>query len=88
MGSFLRSLTPEQQVSLLFVGVFGLLVLASVGAVLLSLRERHPPSDEEARRALRRHDNRALLRTSWVMAWVFWIGWALGEGVAIVLFGF
>ena len=39
MGSFLRSLTPEQQVSLLFVGVFGLLLLASVAGVLMSLRE-------------------------------------------------
>ena len=87
MGSFLRSLTPEQQVSLLFVGVFGLLLVASVGAVLRSLREQPPPSDEAAQRALRRHDNRALLRTSWVMAWVFWIGWALGDGAGIVLFG-
>ena len=37
MGSFLRSLTPEQQVSLLFVGVFGLLLLASVAGVLIGL---------------------------------------------------
>ena len=36
MGSFLRSLSPEQQVSLLFVVLFGLLMLASF--VLLPLR--------------------------------------------------
>ena len=35
MRSFLRSLTPEQQVSLLFVLVFGLLLLATAGAILL-----------------------------------------------------
>lgn len=87
MGSFLRSLTPEQQVSLLFVGVFGLLVLASVVSVLLSLRERRSDSAEEVGRDLRRRDNQALLRTSWLMAVVFWVGWALGDGAGIVLFG-
>jgi len=87
MGSFLRSLTPEQQVSLLFVGVFGLLLLASVVSVLLSLREQRSDSTEEASRDLRRRDNQALLRTSWVMAVVFWVGWALGDGAGIVLFG-
>ncbi|MDP2163118.1 MAG: phosphatidate cytidylyltransferase [Hydrogenophaga sp.] len=87
MGSFLRNLTPEQQVSLLFVGVFGLLVLANVAGVLMSLRERRSDSAEEASRELRRHDNQALLRTSWIMALVFWIGWALGDGAGIVLFG-
>ena len=40
MTSFLRSLSPEQQVSLLFVVLFGLLTLASGVAVLLCL----PPS--------------------------------------------
>ncbi|MDO9146424.1 MAG: phosphatidate cytidylyltransferase [Hydrogenophaga sp.] len=87
MGSFLRNLTPEQQVSLLFVGVFGLLVLANVAGVLMSLRERRSDSAEEASRELRRRDNQALLRTSWMMALVFWIGWALGDGAGIVLFG-
>jgi phosphatidate cytidylyltransferase len=29
---------------------------------------------------------RALLRTSWAMVIVFWVGWASGEGVATVLF--
>jgi phosphatidate cytidylyltransferase len=87
MGSFLRSLTPEQQVSLLFVGVFGLLLLASVAGLLMSLRERRSDSAEETGRELRRHDNQALLRTSWMVALVFWIGWALGDGAGIVLFG-
>ena len=87
MGSFLRSLSGEQQVSLLFVLLFGLLFIASGVSVLLSVRERRAGEDESGERELRLRDNQALLRSSWGMALVFWIGWAMGEGVAIVLFG-
>jgi phosphatidate cytidylyltransferase len=88
MGSFLRNLTPDQQVSLVFVVLFGLLLIASGVGVLLSLRERRS-ADEDASgvRALFLQDNQALLRSSWMMMLVFWIGWAMGEGFAIVLFG-
>ena len=47
MTSFLRSLSAEQQVSLLFVVLFGLLTLASGAAVLLSLRERRQSEVDE-----------------------------------------
>ena len=47
MGSFLRNLTPDQQVSLVFVVLFGLLLIASGVGVLLSLRERRA-ADEDA----------------------------------------
>ncbi len=88
MTSFLRSLSADQQVSLVFVLLFGLLLIVSGVGVLLSLRERRAGDDEaQAARALRLRDNQALLRSSWVMALVFWVGWVLGEGVAIVLFG-
>jgi phosphatidate cytidylyltransferase len=87
MTSFLRSLSPDQQVSLLFVVLFGLLMLASGATVLLSLRERRLPEPDE-RKHLRLQDYQALLRTSWLMMLVFWLAWAAGEGFAIVLFGF
>ncbi|MBA4260810.1 MAG: phosphatidate cytidylyltransferase [Comamonadaceae bacterium] len=87
MGRFLRSLSPEQQVSLLFVLLFGLLLLATVAGVLLSLRERRHPDPVTGGRTQRLQDIQALLRSSWLMALVFWVGWAAGEGVAIVLFG-
>lgn len=87
MTSFLRSLSPDQQVSLLFVVLFGLLMLASGATVLLSLRERRQPEHDE-RQHLRLQDYQALLRTSWLMMLVFWLAWAAGEGFAIVLFGF
>lgn len=87
MGRFLRSLSPEQQVSLLFVLLFGLLLLATVAGLLLSLRERRHPDLQTGGRTQRLQDYQVLLRNSWLMALVFWVGWAAGDGVAIVLFG-
>ena len=88
MPSFLRNLTPEQQVGLLFVLVFGLLALATVAGILMSLRESKDSATEPSARRQRLDDLQALLRTAWLMALVFWIGWAAGDGVATALFGF
>jgi phosphatidate cytidylyltransferase len=87
MTGFLRSLTLNQQIGLLFVLLFGLLALASVAMLLLSLRERRLSDPLDERLHQRRRDNRNLLRVSWIMATVFWVGWAAGDGVATVLFG-
>ncbi len=86
MTGFLRGLTSDQQVGLLFLVVFGLLALATVAGVLLSLRERRAHGDDAAL-TRRRHDNADLLRISWLMAVVFWIGWVMGRGPSIALFG-
>ena len=83
----LKNLTTNQQVGALFVIVFGVLLLASVGAFLLSLRTY----EDEAKALRRHHDLRNLegvLSTSWMMALVFWLGWVSGTTVALVLFGF
>ena len=87
MRSFLRNLSPDEQVGLLFAVLFGLLLLASVAGILLSLRERRHPDPVTGGRTPRLQDFQALLRNSWLMALVFWVGWAAGDGVAIVLFG-
>ena len=87
MTSFLRSLTPAQQVSLLFVIVFGLLTLASAISVLLSMRAGRASDALLPQGAGRLRDYKALLRTSWLMAIVFWLAWAAGPGLATVLFG-
>jgi len=87
MNGFLRSLSVDQQVGLLFVLLFGLLALASVAMLLLSLREKGLSEETHALRLQRGRDNRNLLRVSWIMATVFWVGWAAGPGVATVLFG-
>ena len=84
LNTFLLSLQPSQQVGLLFVLLFGLLAVVSVYAVVMTLKER-PDGDE---RALAIKDFNGVLQTTWVMATVFWVGWALGETVATVLFGF
>ena len=84
MNSFLRHLTPSQQVGLLFVVVFGTLLLATAVAFGLSLRDRRE-GDIQFQRL---HEFNTVLSTSWVMSAVFWVGWALGETFATVLFGF
>ena len=81
--TFLLSLRPSQQVGLLFVLLFGLLAAVSVYAFVTSLRER-PDGDPRAQTL---KDFNGVLQTTWVMATVFWVGWALGETVATVLFG-
>lgn len=85
MNQFFRSLSPDQQVGALFILVFGLLGLASVAALLLSLRER-PDTPEGEAAAERLRAARRLLRTTWAMVSVFWLAWVLGERAATVLF--
>ncbi|HEY9094363.1 MAG TPA: phosphatidate cytidylyltransferase, partial [Hydrogenophaga sp.] len=86
MTSFLRDLTADQQVSLLFVLLFGFLTLTSTALLLLSMRERPAHDDEPSGRSLRLKDYQGLVRTSWLMALVFWLAWAAGDGVATTLF--
>ena len=86
MYPYLKSLTASQQVGIMFVILFGLLLLATVVNFVLSLKEHA----QDAAGAARRHELRNLegvLRTSWIMMAVFWIGWMAGEWVAIGLFG-
>lgn len=78
-------MTASDQVGALFILVFGLLVLASVVLLLLSLREQPDHPEQESRRLELKYFQ-GLLNTSWVMALVFWVGWALGESVATTLF--
>ncbi|KQT08918.1 phosphatidate cytidylyltransferase [Ramlibacter sp. Leaf400] len=81
---FLRDLPPPQQVGALFIGVFGLLVLVSVTAFLLSLRTPRDGQDEAWHESLA--DFRKLLSTSWLMVVLFWVGWISGDTGATVLF--
>lgn len=87
MFSFLRSLTASQQIGALFLVVFGVLSIVTLGAFARTLRE-HPGPDDAAAEAhalgLRRFWG--LLQTSWMMVTVFWVGWVLGDAAATVLF--
>ena len=83
MNTFLRNLSPAHQVGLLFILLFGILSLVTVAAFILSLKDRH--EDDLHTQKLR--DFNGLLKTSWLMSTVFWVGWTLGETMATVLFG-
>ncbi len=84
MNQFLRSLTPTQQVATLFFIVFGLLVVVSVTAFLLTFREKASEHDDAWQGELKNF--RKLLATSWFMVVVFWMAWAAGETAATTLF--
>lgn len=83
--SFIRNLSADQQVTALFLLVFGVLTLATALLVALSLRERGDGSAEDSDHLMHA---RVLLRHSWFMTLVFWFAWALGETAATVLFAF
>ncbi|MEN9843859.1 MAG: hypothetical protein RLZZ612_1688 [Pseudomonadota bacterium] len=83
MNRFLRSLTPDQQVSLLFVLLFGTLLLASAIGFLWSLRERD--ADDPVLARLKAY--RAGVTRSWWMMGVFWLGWTAGQTGALILGG-
>lgn len=87
---WLKSLNASEQVALLFVVLFGFLMLLTVGLFLNSLRERE---DEEARRAseLTWERVRRDLRAAWIggsMFWVAWISGPLGATLLFALFSF
>lgn len=83
----LKNLTPTQQIGALFVIVFGLLVLASVTAFILSIREYADDAQGEKWRQELNGVN-GIIRTSWLMVLIFWVGWVTGDWVALTLFGF
>ncbi len=86
MYFYLKNLTATQQIGALFIIVFGLLLLSSIVAFVLSLREH----GDDAAGDLRRKELKSLdgvIRTSWFMMFVFWIGWVAGDWVALTLFG-
>ncbi len=81
----LRALSPEQQVALLFVALFGLLAAASLALFLRSLRAPEAPADAAAEMRERRRWRD--LRARWVGAVAFWLSWLSGAVGATLLFG-
>ena len=79
--TMLRNLGVDQQVALLFVIVFGLLMLATAAVVGWSLR-----NPEASNGATGRHLKRDL-RALWNGAVLFWLAWVWGAVGATLLFG-
>jgi phosphatidate cytidylyltransferase len=53
MNQFLRSLGPQQQVAALFLIVFGILTLVSVGACMFTFRGRKQPEGSALQEAVK-----------------------------------
>jgi phosphatidate cytidylyltransferase len=81
MTAWLRGLSTDEQVGLLFVGLFGLLALVTVAALPRTLREAEAQPDGAAARFQRD------LRAVWFGAVLFWVAWASGAFVSTLLFG-
>ncbi len=81
----LRRLSTDQQVGLLFLVLFGVLVLLSVVIVALTWRESGEEPTEDARE--RRRNLRRDLRALWLGALVFWVAWFSGAVGATIAFG-
>jgi phosphatidate cytidylyltransferase len=77
---FLRQLDVSQQVGLLFVALFGLLMFVTIASVSRSLRERTPEQQVAWEQYLRD------LRAVWVSTVLFWIAWIAGAVVSTLLF--
>ena len=77
----LRGWSVEQQVALLFLILFGLLLGVTGGVALRSLRAQHVEHSDTELRLLR--DLRAL----WIGTTVFWLSWLSGALGATLLFG-
>ncbi len=76
----LKALSVEQQVALLFVILFGVLLIATVISMMVVLRQQRPEDDEVTLRLKRD------LRAVWISATVFWLAWMSGAFGATVLF--
>lgn len=80
MGT-LRSLDANQQVALLFVILFGLLLVTSGIATLRNLRDQEGLALERYLRFRRE------LAAVWISAVIFWLAWVSGAVGATLLFG-
>jgi phosphatidate cytidylyltransferase len=78
----LRELPVDQQVGLLFIILFGLLLAVTATAVVLSLRGAASPERAERHERLQRD-----LRAVWIGATLFWLAWVSGPLGATVFFG-
>jgi phosphatidate cytidylyltransferase len=76
----LRDLPPTQQVALLFVTLFGLLLLATAVATLVSVRDMGPLQRTRHERLKRD------LATVWAFSMVFWLAWLSGPLGSMLLF--
>lgn len=78
----LRELDVGQQIGLLFLLLFGLLLLVTLAALLRSLPEDRSEAQRLAHESFKRD-----LRAVWIFASLFWLAWVSGPVGATLLFG-
>ena len=81
----LSKLNASEQIALLFLSLFGLLVLVTAGGVVYSLRDRPEPQSKAAQDNWKQF--RRDLNATWWGACLFWAAWISGPVGATVLFG-
>lgn len=81
----LAKLTASDQIALLFLSLFGLLVLITAGGVMFSLRDRPEPMSQAAQENWNQF--RRDLNATWWGSCIFWAAWISGPVGATVLFG-
>jgi phosphatidate cytidylyltransferase len=77
MNQYLKNLDAHGQVGILFMIVFGLLLLATAVIATRSLLIKIQDGGS----------SRALLKTSWLIVAIFWLSWSMGDMMATALFG-
>lgn len=86
MYQTLKNLSSTQQVGALFVIVFGLLMLGQLVVFLMSMREFEDGLQDQKHRTEVKNLSQ-LLKTSWLMIFIFWLAWLAGDVARLVLFG-
>ena len=86
MYQTLKQLSATQQVGALFVIVFGLLMVGELVIFLLSMRE-HDDAQQTHDHAASVENLSQLLKTSWLLIFIFWLAWMAGDIARLVLFG-
>ncbi len=86
MYQYLKNLSATQQIGALFIIVFGILLILSATVFMLSLKE-HADDEVAERWRTELRSMEGMLRASWLMMLIFWLGWVIGERVALALFG-
>jgi phosphatidate cytidylyltransferase len=81
MGA-LKRLTVDEQVALLFVTLFGVLLLVTAATAIYNLRDATRSAEETRRRAFLRD-----LRALWISTTAFWLAWLSGPVGATIFFG-
>jgi phosphatidate cytidylyltransferase len=85
----LRSLDVNDQVALLFVALFGVLVLVTIVVFAITMRERPPVEGDGGEERVQDRKQRLLrdLRAVWIGGVVFWVAWMSGPVGATLAFG-